>query len=56
MPTRKVKGGYQYGRTGKIYKTKAEADRQGRAIEASKARRAKGGAKKKPNPFAKKKR
>ena len=41
MPTRKVKGGYRYGSKGKVYKTKAQADRQGRAIEASKARRRK---------------
>lgn len=41
MPTRKVRGGYRYGSSGKIYKTKAQADRQGRAIEASKARRKK---------------
>lgn len=43
MPTRKVKGGYKYGRTGKVYKSKAAADRQGRAIQASKARRRKHG-------------
>ena len=42
MPTRKVKGGYRYGRKGKVYKTKAQADRQGRAIRASQARRRKG--------------
>lgn len=41
MPSRKVKGGWQWGSTGKVYKTKAEADRQGRAIEASKRRRKK---------------
>lgn len=41
MPTRKVKGGYQYGRTGKVYPTKAQADRQGRAIKAAQARRKK---------------
>ena len=35
MPVRKVKGGYQYGTTGKVYKTKAAAERQGRAIRAS---------------------
>ncbi len=38
MPTRKVKGGYQYGKKGKVYKgkgAKAKADRQGRAIRAS---------------------
>ena len=35
MPVRKVKGGYRYGTKGKTYKTKAEAERQGRAIRAS---------------------
>ncbi len=43
MPTRKVKGGYKYGSKGKTYPTKAQADRQGRAIQASKARRRKKG-------------
>jgi hypothetical protein len=43
VPTRKVKGGYKYGSKGKVYKTKAAADRQGRAIQASKARRKKRG-------------
>lgn len=38
MPVRKVKGGYQYGKTGKVYKSKAKAERQGRAIRASQAR------------------
>lgn len=41
MPTRKVKGGYQYGTSGKVYSTKAQADRQGRAIQASKNKRGK---------------
>ena len=35
MPAYKVKGGYRLGKTGKVYKTKAEAERQGRAIRAS---------------------
>ena len=35
MPVRKVAGGYQWGKTGKVYKTKAAAERQGRAIYAS---------------------
>lgn len=35
MPVRKVAGGYKWGSTGKVYKTKAEAERQGRAIRAS---------------------
>ena len=35
MPVRKVKGGYQWGTSGKIYPTKEQAERQGRAIRAS---------------------
>ena len=35
MPTHKVKGGYQWGRHGKIYPTKKQADKQGQAIYAS---------------------
>jgi len=35
MPVRKVRNGYQWGSSGKVYKTKAEAERQGRAIYAS---------------------
>ena len=41
MPVHKVKGGYKYGKTGKVYKSKAKAVRQGRAIKASQARRRK---------------
>lgn len=41
MPIRKVKGGYKYGKSGKVYKKRSDAARQGRAIEASKARRGK---------------
>ena len=41
MPVRKVKGGYKYGNTGKVYKSRAKAERQGRAIKASQARRKK---------------
>jgi len=35
MPTHKVKGGYKWGKHGKVYKTKAGADRQGRAAYAN---------------------
>ena len=36
MPTHKVKGGkYQWGKSGKVYPTKQQADKQGRAIYAS---------------------
>lgn len=41
MPVRKVKGGYRYGKTGKVYKSKAKAEKQGRAIKASQTRRSK---------------
>jgi hypothetical protein len=44
MPIRKVKGGYQYGSSGKVYKgkgAKSRAAKQGRAIQASKAKRGK---------------
>lgn len=32
MPVYKVKGGYRWGKTGKVYKTRREAEAQGRAI------------------------
>jgi hypothetical protein len=35
MPVKKVKGGYRYGTKGKVYKSKAKADAQGRAIRTS---------------------
>ena len=35
MPVRKVKGGYKWGKSGKVYKTKAAAERQMRAAFAS---------------------
>ena len=35
MPTHKVKNGYQWGNHGKVYPTKAQADKQGQAIYAS---------------------
>lgn len=45
MPVRKVikngQPGYQYGTTGKVYRSRAKAEAQGRAIRASQARRAK---------------
>ena len=41
MPVEKVKGGYRYGKSGKVYKTKEEAERQGRAIKASQAKKKK---------------
>lgn len=41
MPVRKVKGGYKYGSTGKVYKSKKDAVKQGQAIEISKKKRKK---------------
>ena len=35
VPVRKVKGGYKWGKSGKTYKSKAQAENQGRAIYAS---------------------
>jgi hypothetical protein len=35
MPIRRVKGGYRWGRSGKTYPTKAQAQRQARAAYAS---------------------
>lgn len=35
MPVRKVKSGYKWGQTGKVYPTKAQAEKQGRAVYAS---------------------
>lgn len=35
MPVRRVRGGYQWGQSGKVYPTKEQAEAQGRAIYAS---------------------
>jgi len=35
MPINKVQGGYRWGKSGKVYKTKAEAEKQGRAAYAA---------------------
>jgi len=35
MPVRKVKGGYRWGTSGRVYKTKKKAQEQARAIYAS---------------------
>jgi hypothetical protein len=35
MPIKKVKGGYKWGRHGKVYKSRKGAARQARAIYAS---------------------
>ena len=47
MPVRKVQGGYRWGQTGKVYPTREQAERQGRAIEASGYRTKKDGQTKK---------
>ena len=41
MPIIKTKQGYKWGKTGKVYKSKKKALKQGRAIEISKKRRGK---------------
>jgi hypothetical protein len=45
MPVEKVKGGYRWGKTGKVYKRRIDAVKQGQAIKAQGAERglAKGG-------------
>lgn len=35
MPVMKVPGGYRFGKSGKVYPTKAQAEAQARAIYAS---------------------
>lgn len=39
MPVHRVKNGWRYGKTGKVYKTKAKAEKQSRAIRAAQNRR-----------------
>lgn len=39
MPVHRVKNGWRYGKTGKVYKSKAKAEKQGRAIRAAQNRR-----------------
>lgn len=41
MPVRKVKGGYQYGTTGKVYKSRKKAVKQGQAIAISQKKKGK---------------
>jgi hypothetical protein len=41
MPVHKVKGGYRWGKTGKIYPTKEEAEKQGIAIKISQKKKKK---------------
>lgn len=35
MPVMKCKGGWKWGKSGKCYPTKAQAEKQGKAIKAS---------------------
>ena len=35
MPVRKVKGGYKWGKSGKVYSPKKQAEKLGRAIYAT---------------------
>ena len=42
MPVRKVKGGYRWGSTGKIYRNKEDAEKQGIAISISEHNHKKG--------------
>jgi hypothetical protein len=35
MPVTKVKGGYRWGSKGKVYPTKAQAEKQGQAAHAA---------------------
>ena len=41
MPVKKTSGGYKYGKSGKTYPTKGQAEKQGRAIKASQGRQGK---------------
>lgn len=41
MPIIKTKSGYKYGKSGKIYKSRKKAIKQGQAIAISKKRRGK---------------
>lgn len=41
MPIKKVKGGYRFGKKGKVYKSRKKAVKQGQAITISKKRRGK---------------
>lgn len=45
MPVRKVKGGYRWGTSGKTYRTREEAERQGRAIGMAMKTKRRGGRK-----------
>jgi hypothetical protein len=42
MPVRRVKGGWRWGRTGKTYPTRRQAEKQGKAIRLAQQRRGRG--------------
>lgn len=46
MPVKKVPGGYRWGSKGKVFKTKKEAEAQGKAVYASGYKGKKNGGKK----------
>jgi hypothetical protein len=46
MPIKKTKGGFKFGKKGKVFKSRKKAAKQGAAIKASQKRRAKKGKKK----------
>ena len=39
MPVHRVKGGYKYGSTGKVYKSREKAVKQAKAISISKRKK-----------------
>jgi hypothetical protein len=39
VPVKKVKGGYKHGKSGKVYRSRREAEKQGAAIRHSQKRR-----------------
>jgi len=41
MPVQRVRGGYRWGATGKVYKQRWRAERQGRAVEMAKMKKRK---------------
>ena len=41
MPVEKVRGGYRWGKSGKVYQTRKQAEKQGKAIILSKKKKRK---------------
>lgn len=41
MPVKPVKGGYRYGKKGKVYRSKKKAVKQGQAIKISQKKKSK---------------